>query len=62
LTQAQKAVTQPRISNLTRGKIISFGLDMLAKMATADRLRVSMKVKKAAQPGAQVSCFWRPGK
>ena len=52
LTQAQAAkllgVTQPRISNLMRGKINSFGLDMLVKMAVAAGLRVSMKVKKAA--------------
>ena len=52
LTQAQAAkllgVTQPRISNLMRGKINSFGLDMLVKMAATAGLRVSMKVKKAA--------------
>jgi len=41
-------VTQPRISNLMRGKINSFGLDMLVKMAVAAGLRVSMKVQKAA--------------
>jgi predicted XRE-type DNA-binding protein len=52
LTQAQAArafgVTQPRISNLIRGKIDQFGLDMLVKMAAAAGLRVTMKVKKAA--------------
>jgi predicted XRE-type DNA-binding protein len=52
LTQAQAAklfgVTQPRISNLMRGKINSFGLDMLVKMAVAAGLRVSMRIKKAA--------------
>ena len=51
-TQAQAAkrlgVTQPRISNLMRGKINSFGLDMLVQMAAAAGLRVSMKVRKAA--------------
>lgn len=51
-TQAEAAkrlgVTQPRISNLMCGKINSFGLDMLIKMAIAAGLRVSMKVKKAA--------------
>jgi predicted XRE-type DNA-binding protein len=31
-----------------RGKINSFGLDMLVKMATSAGLRVSLKVKKAA--------------
>jgi predicted XRE-type DNA-binding protein len=52
LTQSQAAellgVTQPRISNLMRGKINAFGLDMLVKMAAAAGLRVSIKVKKAA--------------
>ncbi len=52
LTQGRAAkllgVTQPRISNLMRGKIDLFGLDMLVKMAAAAGLRVSMKVKKAA--------------
>jgi predicted XRE-type DNA-binding protein len=51
-TQAQAAkllgVTQPRVSNLMRGKINAFGLDLLVKMAVAAGLRVSMKVKKAA--------------
>jgi predicted XRE-type DNA-binding protein len=51
-TQAETAkrlgVTQPRISNLMRGKINSFGLDTLIRMAVAAGLRVSMKVKKAA--------------
>ena len=52
LTQAQAAkllgVTQPRVSNLMRGKIDLFGLDMLVKMAAAAGLRVTMRVKKAA--------------
>ena len=52
LTQAQAAkvfgVTQPRISNLIHGKIDSFGLDTLVKMAAAAGLRVTMRVKKAA--------------
>ena len=51
-TQAETAkllgVTQPRISNLMRGKINSFGLDMLVKMAAAAGLRVRMQAKKAA--------------
>jgi predicted XRE-type DNA-binding protein len=51
-TQAEAAkllgVTQPRISNLMRGKINSFGLDMLVKIAIAAGLRVKMQVKKAA--------------
>jgi predicted XRE-type DNA-binding protein len=52
LTQVQAAkafgVTQPRVSNLIRGKIDSFSLDMLVKMATVAGLHVNMKVKKAA--------------
>ncbi|MFP5210704.1 MAG: helix-turn-helix domain-containing protein [Acidobacteriota bacterium] len=52
LTQAEAAklfgVTQPRISNLMRGKIDAFGLDLLVKMATAAGLRVTMRVQKAA--------------
>jgi predicted XRE-type DNA-binding protein len=51
-TQAEAAkafdVSQPRISNLMRGKINAFGLDLLVKMATKAGLRVTMKVKKAA--------------
>jgi predicted XRE-type DNA-binding protein len=41
-------VTQPRISNLMRGKIGLFGLDMLVKMLATAGLRVTMRVKKAA--------------
>ena len=41
-------VTQPRISNLMRGKINQFGLDMLVKMAGAAGLRVTMRIRKAA--------------
>jgi len=52
LTQAEAAgvfgVTQPRISNLIRGKIDAFALDMLVKMATAAGLRVTMRIDKAA--------------
>ena len=51
-TQAQAArafgVTQPRISNLIRGKINVFSLDLLVKMATLAGLRVTMRIKKAA--------------
>ncbi len=51
-TQSQAAkllgVTQPRISNLMHGKINSFGLDLLVRMATKAGLRVSMKIEKAA--------------
>lgn len=51
-TQAEAAkhlgVTQPRVSNLMRGKINAFSLDLLVKMATAAGLRVTMKLRKAA--------------
>jgi predicted XRE-type DNA-binding protein len=52
LTQAQIAklfgVTQPRVSDLLRGKINLFGLDALVNMAVAAGLRVRMSVRKAA--------------
>lgn len=51
-TQAQAAkhfgVTQPRISDLMRGKINLFSIDMLVRMATAAGLQVEMHVAKAA--------------
>jgi predicted XRE-type DNA-binding protein len=51
-TQAKAAkllgVTQPRISNLMRGKINAFSLDLLVGMATSAGLRVTMRVQKAA--------------
>jgi len=52
LSQAQIAklfgVTQPRVSDLMRGKIDLFGLDALVNMAAAAGLRVEIKVRKAA--------------
>lgn len=52
MTQAEAAkllgVTQPRISDLLRGKIALFGLDALVNMATAAGLRVEMTVTPAA--------------
>ncbi len=52
LTQAQAAkqfgVTQPRISDLMRGKIDLFSLDTLVNMLAAAGLRVEIKLKKAA--------------
>lgn len=52
LTQTEAAevfgVSQPRISNLVHGKINSFGLDLLVRMATTAGLRVSMRIEKAA--------------
>ena len=52
MSQAQAAkrfgVTQPRISDLMRGKINLFGLDALVNMATAAGLRIEMRVREAA--------------
>lgn len=51
-TQAEAAkrlgVTQPRISDLKRGKIDLFGLDTLVSMAVAAGLSVEMAVTQAA--------------
>lgn len=51
-TQAEAAerlgVTQPRVSDLMRGKIDLFGLDTLVNMATAVGLKVQMRVREAA--------------
>jgi len=41
-------VTQPRISDLMRGKITLFGLDTLVNMAVAAGLRVEMRIAEAA--------------
>jgi predicted XRE-type DNA-binding protein len=48
--QAAKAfgVTQPRISDLMRGKIDLFGLDTLVNMAATAGLHVEMRLLKAA--------------
>jgi predicted XRE-type DNA-binding protein len=51
-TQAAAArrfgVTQPRISDLMRGKIELFGLDTLVNMAVAAGLHVEMRIAEAA--------------
>ena len=49
-TQAAKrfGVTQPRISDLMRGKIDLFAIDTLVNMATAAGLHVEMRILKAA--------------
>jgi predicted XRE-type DNA-binding protein len=51
-TQAEAArrlgVTQPRISDLLRGKITLFGLDTLVNMVVAAGLHVEMHVAAAA--------------
>lgn len=41
-------VTQPRISDLMRGKIDLFSLDTLVNMLTAAGLHVEMRIAKAA--------------
>jgi len=57
LSQSQAAkllgVTQPRISDLMRGKIELFGLDTLVNMIGAAGLHVEMRVSDAA--GSKVS-------
>jgi len=52
MSQAQAAqlfgVTQPRVSDLMRGKIGLFALDALVNMATSAGLRIEMHVLEAA--------------
>jgi len=52
LTQTAAAellgITQPRVSDLMRGKIDLFGIDMLVNIATAAGLKVEMHLRKAA--------------
>ena len=52
LTQAAAAklfgVTQPRVSDLVRGKIALFSIDTLVLMLASAGMRVEMKLKKAA--------------
>jgi len=52
MSQAQAAkilgVTQPRVSDLMRGKINLFGLDALVNMATAAGLRIELRVLETA--------------
>ncbi|MZH99453.1 helix-turn-helix domain-containing protein [Dickeya dianthicola] len=52
LSQSQAAkvfgVTQPRISDLTRGKVDLFGLDALVNMAETAGLHVEMHVRRTA--------------
>ncbi|ABK07978.1 XRE family transcriptional regulator [Burkholderia orbicola] len=51
LSQAEAAkqlgVTQPRVSDLMRGKINLFGLDALVNMASAVGLRVDLQVRES---------------
>lgn len=52
ISQAQAAelfgVTQPRVSDLVRGKISLFGLDALVNMAAAAGLHVELRILEAA--------------
>lgn len=52
LTQTQAAkmlgVTQPRVSDLMRGRIDLFSLESLVDMVTSAGLRVEFRLKKAA--------------
>lgn len=52
LTQAAAAklfgVTQPRVSDLVRGKIELFSIDTLVQMLASAGMRVEMKLRKAA--------------
>jgi len=52
LSQRQAAelfgVTQPRVSDLMRGKIDLFGLDALVNMAAAAGLEVQLQLQQAA--------------
>ncbi len=52
ISQSQAAklfgVTQPRVSDLMRGKIDLFGLDTLVNMAVAAGLHIEISVGKAA--------------
>ena len=41
-------VTQPRISDLVRGKINLFGLDALVNMAAAAGMKIELRLQKAA--------------
>jgi predicted XRE-type DNA-binding protein len=52
MSQAEAAnlfgITQPRISDLMRGKINLFSLDALVNMAAAAGLQVEIRLRKAA--------------
>jgi predicted XRE-type DNA-binding protein len=41
-------ISQPRVSDLARGKINLFSLDSLVNMAAAAGLRIDLRVRKAA--------------
>ncbi len=41
-------LTRPRLNDLLRGKLAKFSLDALVNIATAARLKIEIKVRKAA--------------
>jgi predicted XRE-type DNA-binding protein len=45
---AALGITQPRVSDLMRGKISLFGIDALISLLSAAGLRVEVQVRKAA--------------
>lgn len=60
MSQAQAAellgVTQPRVSDLVRGKINPFGLDAWVNMATTAGLHVELRVREVAGPWSSPIC------
>lgn len=52
LSQSQAAkvfgITQPRVSDLMRGKINLFGLDALVNMAAAAGLHIDLRIRESA--------------
>ena len=58
-TQAETArrlgVTQPRVSDLLRGKINLFGLDTLVAMAAAVGLRIQLRIEGGLMPSPQTA-------
>ena len=58
-TQAETArrlgVTQPRVSDLLRGKINLFGLDTLVAMAAAVGLRIQLRIEGELMPSPQTA-------
>jgi putative toxin-antitoxin system antitoxin component (TIGR02293 family) len=52
-------VTQPRVSDLLRGKINLFGLDTLVNMTAAAGLRIEFRVRQAEEGAPQIlaGCF-----
>lgn len=64
LTQVQAAalfgVTQPRISDLTRGKVTLFSLDALVDMATTAGMEPTIKVTMPKKPSPRTTARKTP--